>query len=54
MKLLVWVLPAVGLVLVILVATGVAPVSLGYTVVPGLAVAAILVNSMVGSRTERR
>ena len=50
MKQLVWVLPAVGLLLVILCATGVAPISLAYTVVPGIAVLAIIVGNMTGQR----
>ena len=50
MKLLLWVLPAVGLLLVILIATSVVPVSLGYTVVAPIAVLAII----LGSWMERR
>ena len=36
MKLLLWVLPAVMLLLLILCVTGVAPIALTYTVIPGL------------------
>jgi hypothetical protein len=50
MKLLLWVLPAVGLLLVILCATGVAPISLAYTVVPGIAVLAIITGNMMERR----
>ena len=50
MKLLRWVVVAVMLLLLILCATDVAPNVLAYTVIPGLAVVAII----VGSRTERR
>jgi hypothetical protein len=50
MKLLLWVLPAVMLLLLILCVTGVAPMALTYTLIPGLAVVAIV----LGSRAERR
>ena len=50
MKLIGWVIVAVMLLLVILCATHVAPNFLAYTVIPGLAVVAMI----VGRRAERR
>jgi branched-subunit amino acid transport protein AzlD len=52
MKLLRWVVVAVMLLLLILCATDVAPNVLAYTVIPGLAVVAMIAGSL--DRTERR
>ena len=54
MKLLLWVLPAVMLLLLILCVTGVAPISLAYTVIPGLVVIDVIAANMTARKTTRR